>query len=300
MATAAAATIATESDQARDRIGIVDTHQHLWDLKVLRLPWLPATGPLAGNHTMEDYLGATQGLGIERTVYMEVDVAPEQHVEEAAYALSLFGKPGSPMVGAVIGGRPASADFESYMARFRNSRRVKGLRQVLHAPATPQGHCLQPDFVRGVRLLGKMNLVFDVCLPAAYLDDADRLAELCPDTRLVLDHCGNPNVQAGIQDHWKRAMDRVARRPNVTCKISGIVASAKKGAWDAATLAPFVEHCRNAFGPDRIVFGTDWPVCTLVATPREWVEALQQIIARWPFADRRKLLRDNAVRTYRL
>jgi predicted TIM-barrel fold metal-dependent hydrolase len=86
----------------------------------------------------------------------------------------------------------------------------------------------------------------------------------------------------------------------VACKISGIVASAKRGAWSADTLAPFVEHCRGAFGPDRLVFGTDWPVCTLVASPREWVEALQQIVAGWSLADRRKLLRDNAVRIYRL
>lgn len=300
MATAAAATMSGEIGQRDDRIGIVDTHQHLWDLKRLTLPWLPTTGPLAGDHTMADYLRATEGLGIERTVYMEVDVAPDQHRDEAAYALSLCGKRGSPMVGAVIGGRPASPDFGQYMAAFRGNPRVKGLRQVLHAPTTPQGYCLQPEFVKGIRLLGEMGLVFDVCLPAAYLDDADRLAELCPDTRLVLDHCGNPNVQAGIQDSWKRSMDRLARRPNMTCKISGIVASAKRGAWSAETLAPFVEHCRSAFGPDRIVFGTDWPVCTLVASPREWIEALRQIIAPWPTADRRKLLRDNAVRVYRL
>ncbi len=300
MATAAAATIAGADEGRKGTIGIVDTHQHLWDLKALRLPWLPTSGPLAGDHTMADYLRATDGLGIERTVYMEVDVAPEQHGEEAAYALALCGKRGSPMVGAVIGGRPASRDFERYMGRFRGYRKVKGLRQVLHAPTTPQGYCLQPEFVRGVQLLGKMELVFDVCLPGGYLEDADRLAELCPDTRLVLDHCGNPRVQAGVEETWKRGIDRLARRPNAFCKISGIVASAKKGAWSAETLAPFVEHCRAAFGPDRIVFGTDWPVCTLVATPREWVEALQQIIAGWPQSDRRKLLRDNAVRVYRL
>jgi predicted TIM-barrel fold metal-dependent hydrolase len=300
MTTAAAVAIEASDLGKDDRVGIVDTHQHLWDLKVLQPPWLPATGPLAGDHTPDDYLQATAGLGVERTVYMEVDVAPTQHRDEAAYALGLCGKRGSPIVGAVIGGRPDSEGFAAYMAAFRGDRRVKGLRQVLHAPTTPQGHCLRPEFVRGVRLLGEMRLVFDVCLPAAYLDDADRLAGECPDTQLVLDHCGNPDVQAGLLDTWRRAIDRLARRPKVACKISGIVASAKRGAWSADTLAPFVEHCRGAFGPDRLVFGTDWPVCTLVASPREWVEALQQIVAGWSLADRRKLLRDNAVRIYRL
>ncbi|MBM3496630.1 MAG: amidohydrolase, partial [Armatimonadetes bacterium] len=240
MKVTAATAIAADTRQPAENIGIVDTHQHLWDLKRLTLPWLPVSGPLAGDHVMADYLRATEGLGIERTIYMEVDVAPEQHQEEAAYALSLCGKRGSPMVGAVIGGRPASPDFARYMSAFRGNRRVKGLRQVLHAPTTPKGYCLQPEFVKGVRLLGEMGLVFDVCLPSGYLDDADRLAEQCPDTRLVLDHCGNPGVQDGLRDEWKRAMDRLARRRNMTCKISGIVASAKKGAWSAETLAPFV------------------------------------------------------------
>jgi L-fuconolactonase len=204
------------------------------------------------------------------------------------------------MVGAVIGGRPASDDFASYVARFRGDRRVKGVRQVLHGHATPQGYCLQPSFVKGVRLLGEMGLVFDVCLPSALLGDAAKLADACPQTRLVLDHCGNPNVQAGVQDSWMRDMGEVAKRPCVVCKISGIVATAKPREWSADTLAPFVRHCREEFGPDRILFGSDWPVCTLAASLRQWVTALREIAAPWPAADRRKLLRDNAVRWYRL
>jgi len=296
---AATASLAATTSEA-ESVGIVDTHQHLWDLSKLNLPWLPTDGPLAGDHLMSDYLREARGLGIARTIYMEVDVPPEQHVREAELALSMCGKRGSPMVGAVIGGRPASYGFADYMALFRGDRRVKGVRQVLHGSGTPQGYCLKPEFVRGVRLLGSMGLVFDVCLPAAFLDDAARLADACPDTRLVLDHCGNPNVQAGVQDAWKRSLEAVSKRPNVACKISGIVATAKKGAWSAETLAPFVGYCRDVFGADRIVFGSDWPVCTLAASLREWVAALREIVADWPAPDRAKLLRDNAVGWYRL
>jgi len=293
----ALASVGGMSDAAA-KIGIVDTHQHLWDLRRLRLPWLPTSGPLSGNHTMDDYLREAQGLGIEKTIYMEVDVPPEQHPQEAEYVLSLCGKRGSPLVGVVLGGRPADPGFGDYLERFSADRRVRGIRQVLHSAATPQGYCLRPEFIRGIRLLGKMGLTFDVCLPAAYLEDAAQLADACPETRLILDHCGNPNVQEGIQDSWKRAMADIARRPNVACKISGIIATVKADGWSVEDLRPFVLHCREVFGPDRILFGSDWPVCTLKARLRQWVTALRQIIAPWPRQEQRKLLRDNALRWY--
>lgn len=299
MGTLAMATLGSALPEEQ-QVGIVDTHQHLWDLNRLKLPWLPSTGPLAGDHLMEHYLKDAEGLGIQRTIYMEVDVRPEQHLAEAEYVLDLCRKRGNPMVGAVLGGRPADPAFPSYLRRFRGNRYVRGIRQVLHSTSTPKGYCLQPDFIRGIRHLGELGLTFDVCLPEAYLDDCVKLAEACPDTRLILDHCGNPSVQAGVQDSWKRNIARIAERPNVACKISGIVATAKPGAWSAEDLAPFILHCREAFGPDRILFGSDWPVCKLAATLRQWVTALRQIISDWPTSDQRKLLRENAVRWYRL
>jgi len=278
---------------------IIDTHQHLWDLDKVRPPWLPASGPLAGAHTMERYLREAEGLGIERTVYMEVDVAPEDHVREAETVLAMCRQPGNPMVGAVIGGRPASEGFGGYIRRFGGNRHVRGVRQVLHGAGTPRGYCLQERFVRSMRLLGEMGLAFDICVPAAGLPDAARLCDLCPDTRFILDHCGNPGVQTPDLDPWRRDMAEVAKRPNIVCKISGIVATARE-AWKADDLAPIVHHCAEVFGRDRIVFASDWPVCTLRASLRQWVLALREIVAGWSEQDQRKLFHDNAIRAYRL
>ncbi|MCC6729635.1 MAG: amidohydrolase family protein [Chthonomonadales bacterium] len=279
---------------------VIDTHQHLWDLERLRPPWLAGGGPLARSHLMEEYLREAGGLSIQKTVYMEVDVDPAQHVAEAEYVVGICERPDNPMVAAVVGGRPADPAFADYLARFRGVRCVKGVRQVLHVPSTPRGHCLSDEFVRGVRLLGRAGLSFDVCLPAAYLPDCARLAELCPDTRLVLDHCGNPSVLATDLSQWRRDMDAIARRPNVDCKVSGIVATAKPGAWKPADLAPIVLHCAEAFGRNRIVWASDWPVCTAAATLRQWLLAAKEIVAGWPAGDRRKLFHDNALRVYRL
>ncbi len=117
---------------------------------------------------------------------------------------------------------------------------------------------------------------------------------------IVLDHCDNPNVQAPDRSQWQRDIADLAQRENVVCKISGIVASAKPGAWTPDGLAPIVRHCAYVFGKDRIIFASDWPVCTMTATLRQWIEALQQIVSDWSETDRRKLFHDNAVRFYNL
>src|SRR5205823_1700240 len=134
------------------------------------------------------------------------------------------------------------------------------------------------------------------CLRSEELPDAVKLIDLCPETRFVLDHCGNANVQAPDRTQWRRDMEEVAQRDNVICKISGIVASAKPGAWTSNDLAPIITHCLESFGKDRVMFASDWPVCTLAATYRQWVEALQTVVREWSEANRRKLFHDNAVR----
>jgi L-fuconolactonase len=281
---------------------IIDTHQHLWDLNRFRLPWIQPGHPLARNHVTDDYLRETDGCGVVGTVYMEVDVAPEHQPEEAEYVVELCRRPDNPMRGAIISGRPAEEGFEPYIRRFAGPAYggfVKGARQVLHG-SMPAGFCLQPSFIRSVRLLGELGLSFDVCIRPEDIGEAAKLADACPGTQFVLDHCGNADVQSEDLSQWRRDIDSLARRPNVACKISGIIVTAKPGEWDAEDLAPIVLHCAGAFGPDRIVFGGDWPVCTLTAPLREWISALRQIISSWPEDRRRKLLHDNALRVYRL
>jgi predicted TIM-barrel fold metal-dependent hydrolase len=288
------------SPQAAAIVPIVDTHQHLWDLTKFRLPWLERAPRLARNFLMSDYLKATEGLNVVKSVYMEVAVEPSQQTAEAEYVIDLCRQGGSPLVGAVISGRPNSEGFEAYIARFHGSPFVKGLRQVLHVAETPAGYCLDPRFIRGIRLLGKLGLSFDICLRASDLGDAVKLADACPDTSFVLDHCGNASVRAKDLGPWKADIEQISRRKNTVCKVSGIVASAAPGPWTPDDLAPIVNHVLDSFGPDRVVFGGDWPVCTQAATYREWVEALKAIVHNRSEIDQRKLFSENALKVYRL
>ncbi len=297
----------------RSRLPIVDTHQHLWDLDRFRLPWLKSAEQLNRSFLPKDYHEAAKGLNLAKTVYMEVDVAVQQQSAEAEYVIELCKRADNPMAAAVIGGRPGLENFRQYITRFKDSPHIKGVRQILHGPEL----CRDEPFMGGIRLLGELGMSFDLCMPPTELRAGAELVDRCPDTRFILDHCGNADPKAfrpkgnprGREkataaghdpDQWRRDIDRLAQRKNVVCKISGIVAGARKGNWAADDLAPIVNHCLDAFGPDRVMFGGDWPVCTRVATLRRWVDALAEVIRGRSESQRRKLWHDNAVRFYGL
>jgi predicted TIM-barrel fold metal-dependent hydrolase len=253
---------------------------------------------------MRDYLEATKGLNVVKAVYMEVDVAPEDKLAEVEYVVGLCKEKDNPTCAAVIGGRVAEPGFKDYISRFKGSPYVKGVRQIIGKA----GQCLDDAFVKGVRLLGELGLSFDICTGPALLGEAAKLVELCPDTRFVVDHCGNvpprsllPGGDRVVADAWRRNMARLAKAGDrIICKLSGIVASLPRGKWSPDDLAPAINACIETFGPERCVWASDWPVCTRGATLREWLTAFRQIIASRPEAEQRKLLHDNAMRFYGL
>jgi L-fuconolactonase len=289
-----------EAKPMDDVIPIIDTHQHLWDLKQFHLPWVKEGAPLARNFLMSDYFAATRGLNVVKTIYMEVDLDPKQQQQEAEFVIETCKHADNPMVAGVISGRPASDGFAIYIGQFKNSAYIKGVRQVLHNDDIPAGTCLDQKFIWSMRLLGDLDLSFDLCMRPGELLDAAKLIDACPDTRFILDHCGNAKVPDKERTQWKKGMDAVAKRKNVKCKVSGIVASAEKGKWTADDLAPIVNYTLDAFGPDRVMFGGDWPVCTLGATYKEWVTALKAIVKDRKREEQVKLFHDNAVRVYGL
>lgn len=281
-------------------IPVIDTHQHLWDLSKFRLAWLTSATKLNRNYLPEDYRKATEGLNIVKSVYMEVDVVPSQQAEEAQWIVDLIRSGKTPTVAAVVSGRPSSDGFKAYLDRFKGMPEIKGLRQVLHGDSTPPGYCLDPAFIRGIRQLGEAGWSYDICLRPGELRDGAKLIDACPDTSFVLDHCGNAAVFGGDRAAWKAGIAEVAKRDRVVCKVSGIVASTEGKPWTVDDLAPIINHVLDVFGPDRVMFGGDWPVCTLGATYRQWFDALKTVVRDRPAADQRKLFHDNAERVYRL
>jgi L-fuconolactonase len=286
-----------------DEMPIIDPHQHLWDLKKFRLPWHDGQkdSVLARDYLTADYLEATKTSNVVQAVYMEVDVVPEQHNAEADYVLELCKRPNAITTGAVISGRPGESAFGKYAERFADNPLIKGFRQVLHGDA-PKGFCLEAQFVKNMQLLGDMKKCYDLCMRPTDLLDAVKLVDQCPKTRFVLDHCGNgPTNPAdpAIFEQWKKGIVELSQRPNVVCKISGIVAGAREN-WQPNDLAPVINQSMDAFGEDRIMFAGDWPVCLLRASYEKWVQALKTIVRDRPVAFQRKLFHDNALKFYGL
>jgi predicted TIM-barrel fold metal-dependent hydrolase len=135
---------------------------------------------------------------------------------------------------------------------------------------------------------------------ARQLPLARRIVEACPGVSFVLDHCGVPQVREGQLDPWRQQIHEISEYPNAVCKISGLVAYADPERWTAEDLRPYVEHVIGCFGWDRVMFGSDWPVCTLAASLKQWVEALATITRDADEASRQKLFSENARRVYRL
>lgn len=282
---------------------IIDTHQHLWDFTKFQPPWLKSEPKLNRSMTLADYAKATAGLNVVKTVYMEVDVAPKQQVAEAEYVRGLCASKKTVMAAAVVSCRPALPGFAAYVKRFEKSPYhpyIKGVRQVLQVPDAPRGLCLQATYVKNLQLLGELGLSFDICIRPTELSDAAKLVDKCPKTRFVLDHCGNGQVANPNQKQWERDMRELAKRPNIVCKVSGIVKTVKPGMDPVKALMPVVNPTLEAFGPDRVMFGGDWPVCNLGSTFKGWVETLQTIVKDRPDDERRKLFHDNAERFYGL
>ena len=292
-------------------LSIVDTHQHLWDLDRFSLPWL-STVPAFLNRSfhLSDYLAATRGLNVVKAIYLEVDVEPAQQTDEARFVTSICRDPKHPTVGGVISGLPESRVFKRYIDQFKDNTHIKGLRRLMES--TPAGFCLQPQFVRSVQYLGELGKHFEITIQPTQLSDALGLVTRCPEVRFVIDHCGTADPKAFLSEQarggqeplhdaqrWKAGMSRLADQSNTVCKISGIVANAPAG-WETEQLAPVVDHCLDAFGPDRVMFGGDWPACLLGARLDQWVNALREIVAARPAGQQRRLFHDNAIGFYRL
>ncbi len=292
---------------AASPIPIVDTHQHLWDLSKFKLRWL--SPPLDRSFTPKDYLEATQGLNVVKAVYMEVAVPPEQRLQEAEYVIELCREPGSVTRAAVIAGSPADEGFQEYIGRFRGSPYIKGVRGSFSSAKQMN----DKQVVRNLHLLSDLGMRFDLNVSPAALAEAARLVDQCPDTRFVLDHCGNadpvaffppsraaPRPPQHSPEQWRQDIGRLGAKANIICKISGIVSRVPGTPLAAEDLAPIINHCLDAFGPDRVVFAGDWPVCLRGMPLRDWVNLLKVVVANRPEKDQRKLFHDNAVKFYGL
>ena len=277
---------------------IIDTHLHLIDISALRYPWLAGAPQLNHDFSQEDYAVEARRAGIEAALHMEGDVDPADIEAETAHVKTLARRPGSLLRGAIAAARPEEEGFPAYLERVRADPFVKGFRRVLHV--APDGVCEGALFRRNIRRLAGTGLTFDLCVLPRQHAGAMALVDLAPDVQFVLDHCGVPDIRGGGLEAWRGQVAEIARRPNVVGKISGVVAYADPDTWTVETIRPYVEHTIGSFGWDRVVWGSDWPVCTLGGGLLGWVAATHALLAGASADERGKLLSANARRLWKL
>ncbi len=275
-------------------MAIIDTHLHLIEPERFSYPWIAGAPKLSGRFDLDRYLVEATALGISAMLHMEVDVTEADMLAEAAHVTQL----GRGVVGAIAACRPEHPDFLTQLEALAAIPGVRGVRRILHQSPDELGQ--SPLFAENVARLAAHGFSFDLCVLARQLPIAAALIRACPDVQFILDHCGVPDVRASALDPWRADLARVAALPNVACKISGVIAYGHPTDWTTADLRPFVEHAIGVFGWDRVVWGSDWPVCTLTADLTRWVAATHELLAGCGADERSRLLEHNARRIYRI
>ncbi|HEU0003220.1 MAG TPA: amidohydrolase family protein [Ktedonobacteraceae bacterium] len=278
---------------------IIDAHVHLWNPRQFSMSWLAGIPQLNRSYGLPDYHQQTQGLPISGMVYVEVGVEPQQALREAQHVADLARE--EPRLQAIVAAAPVERGAtlrEHLEALVALSPLIKGVRRNIQ-DETEADFCLQPDFIAGVRLLPQFNLSFDLCIKHWQLPSVVELVRSCPDTTFILDHAGKPDIKQRSLDPWQADLRKLAALPNVACKISGMVTEADHAGWQPADLEPYIFTVLEAFGEERVLFGSDWPVVLLASSYQRWYETLDALIAHLPVSARRRLWAENARRFYR-
>ncbi|MSU60245.1 MAG: amidohydrolase [Pedosphaera sp.] len=278
---------------------IVDTHLHLWEPGQLRYPWLAGVPVLNKDHRIEDYRRACGDVQVAKMVFVQCECDPLQSYAEADWVTAVAGA--DPRIRGIV----AQASLENGDAAERDLVRlaanplVKGIRRLLQSEAD-DAFCLRPDFVRGVQLLPRHGLSFDLCIFHRQLANTIQLVRQCPNVRFILDHVGKPDIKAGLLDPWRAELRELAALPNVWCKVSGLVTEADFEKWTPAELRPYLDHVIDCFGLDRVMFGGDWPVSTQASDYPRWVATLDDALHGCSPDDLHKVYVRNAEAFYRV
>lgn len=275
----------------------IDTHLHLIWRDRFGYGWTGGIPVLAeGDFTPEDFQAQTQGQGVVGALFMEVAVDDAEYRDEARHVATRIGQNG--LLGQIASCRPEEdAGFEAWLDECAGLH-VKGFRRILHV--MPDDLSQSAVFRENLRRIGRRGLVFDLCFLGRQLPIAAELARACDDQVLVLDHCGVPDIAGGAFDDWARGIDTLAAMPHVHVKLSGISAYCAPGTASASTLRPWFDHVLDRFGPERMIWGSDWPVVLMGAGLVPWIDITRDLVSGLSAEDQARIGHANARAIYRL
>jgi len=274
---------------------MIDAHQHFWQLGRFDYPWMSEDlGVLYRDYLPHDLAPILQENHITQTVLVQAS----NSVAESRWLLDLADA--NNFIGGVVGWVDlTSSDIDPQLDELFSHPKFKGVRHLVESEPNDDW-LVQPEVLSGLQKLSARGLTYDLLVHTRHLKHVPLIAETCPDLALVIDHLAKPPIARNEINEWSQAFRPLARYPNINCKLSGLVTEANWHSWQADDLRPFVDCALECFGVDRMIFGSDWPVCLLAATYDRVLDSCQEILQNLSDIDREKIFATNAAKFYRL
>jgi len=275
---------------------IVDAHHHLWDLSVRDQDWItdPPMGVIRRSFLEPDFIAAAPD--VSTSVLVQTVCVPEETPEFLAIAAS------SDVVGAVVGWTDltsaAVGDALAELVDRPDGSWLRGIRHQVQSEPDPEWLC-RKDVWHGLAQVGAAGLLYELLTVPHQLPAARRTVAALPQVQFVVDHCSKPAIGSDPGE-WAELVRSLAAHENVTCKLSGLVTEADWKSWSVADLRPYFEVVLDAFGPERLMFGSDWPVCLLAATYDEWLDAARELVSELSPDEQAEIFSGTARRVYGL
>ncbi len=273
----------------------IDAHHHFWCYNPQEYGWIsPDMKALRQNFLPADLEARIAAAGIDGVV----SVQARQTLEETRWLLELAAQ--HDFIKGVVGWLPLTAvDIQAELERWRAYGKLKAVRHVLHDEPDDM-YMLRAEFNRGIAALRRFNLVYDILIFEKHLPQSIRFVDQHPNQIFVLDHIAKPRIKDHVIAPWDKHITELAQRRNVYCKLSGVVTEADHAHWTPDDIKPYLDVVLNAFGPQRLMFGTDWPVCLLASGYENWVKTVKDFIAPLSIAQQDRIMGGTAVEAYGL
>ena len=275
---------------------VIDAHQHFWELGRFDTRWLeaPDKTKICRNFLPTDLKERIDRVGVDKTIFVQT----QHNLEENRWVLD-FARQHDWIAGVVGWVDLASPECEHQVMEFRQNPRFVGVRHITH-DEPDDNFIVRPEILRGLSVLQNHKVPFDLLFYVKHLHHAARLGRDFPELPMVIDHLSKPHIKAHRLDDWEANFRAAAKCPNIYCKLSGMVTEADWEHWKPADLRPYVDVALEAFGPKRLMFGTDWPVCELAGSYDQVYSALKECVGELSDSEQARIFSGTAIEFYGL
>ena len=274
---------------------IIDTHHHFWNYNPEEYDWIDDEMAVIRKSFLPEQLKSTLA---QTDVQGVISVQARQITEETDWLLKMAAE--NDFIKGIVGWVPlVENNVDEILEKYSRNKWLKGVRHVVQGEPDPE-FILRKDFNRGISLLKKYDLVYEILITENQLSNTIRFVDQHPDQQFVLDHIAKPKIKTNEIEDWSRNLKELSKRENVACKLSGMVTEANYKNWTEAQLQPYFDVVLEAFGPSRLMFGSDWPVCLVAIEYKNWFNLVKKVVSGFSIPEQEQVFYKNAEKIYHI